>query len=389
MEPGTRHANVMSNTPSGPEAHRLGATGDGLGALVALVLLLTVPTCAEGSALPTQNEKEQQPWNIKRVGDWDQPINDALGKGFFFNLGPTGLRAMITTDQPQYFRIMFVFKDSPAAGLIKPGDVVVGANDKMLTTPYPFKKRGGGGEYPGPLRQIAKWIEDSQADKGKLELIVWPKGSKADQKKVTVKIAPVGRFSPTYPFDCPRSEKLRRQLCNFLLEEYNRQGRRFGRGPHTRVHCLLALMADGNPKYMSLLKGEMSKLEGSRYNPEGEGLAVWSWGYTGIALGEWYLLTRDPKVVPALRRLSDAFEVGQDWRTGATSHNPFPSIQKRIAKGGNAGYGPIAMTGSLMMLAMSLMKEGGHGAQSARPFAHPGRTDHYRLCGRGSHLRRR
>ena len=157
----------------------------------------------------------------------------------------------------------------------------------------------------------------------------------------------------------PRSERLRRQLCDFLLEEYSRQGRRFGRGPHTRVHCLLALMADGDPKYMSLLKGEMSKLEGSRYNPEGEGLAVWSWGYTGIALGEWYLLTRDPKVVPTLRRLSDAFEVGQDWRTGASSHNPFPAIQQRIAGGGRAGYGPIAMTGSLMMLAMSLMKEGG------------------------------
>lgn len=48
------------------------------------------------------------------------------------NVGPTGLRARITHEHPAYFTIKFVFDKSPGSGKIEAGDIVVGANGKIM-----------------------------------------------------------------------------------------------------------------------------------------------------------------------------------------------------------------------------------------------------------------
>lgn len=84
------------------------------------------------------NEKGEWPWNEKLHGWHDREVAEALGTGWFLNVGPTGLRARITHEHPQYLTIKYVFKKSPAAGLIEINDIIVGANGKKLTVAHTF-----------------------------------------------------------------------------------------------------------------------------------------------------------------------------------------------------------------------------------------------------------
>jgi len=320
-------------------------------AVVGLVVCL-----ATGPAWGVHEKADGFPWNLKLHGWHDRAIAEKLGGGWFMNIGPTGLRARITHEHPAFFTIKFVFGNSPAAGKINAGDIVIGANGKIMTVPHRFGRRSP--SWDGPMTAMAQLIEDSQGKKGKLDLIVWPGGDRSKQKTVTLQLKPVGRFSPTYPFDCPRSDKLVVNLCDFLVGEYRREGKFLSR-THVHSTCVLALMASGERKYGPLIRQIMSGCGRKRYSPDnGGGFPVWGWGHDGIVMGEYYLLTKDRSIVPAVTSLVSAFELGQDYRSGGFSHKPFPFIQKRIAGGGPKGYGAMSQPGGLAMIAMSLFEQG-------------------------------
>lgn len=306
------------------------------------------------------NEKGEWPWELKLHGWHDRAIAEDLGAGWFLNVGPTGLRARITHEHPQYLTIKYVFKNSPAHGLVNINDIVVGANGKRLTVPHTFGRGSRGrGTWEGPMLDMSKLIEDSQGGDGKLELIVWPGGEKSKEKNVTVQIEPVGRFSPTWPYNCPRSDKLMIDLCDFLVDEYKRAGS-FEKAVHTHSSAVLALMASGEKKYDRLLRQLMSEYGSKRYDPQnGNGFPSWGWGHDGIIMGEYYLLTKDKSLLPAIKSLTECFVLAQTPESGGYSHKPYPAIQQRIAAGGPKGYGAMALPGGLAMLAMSLFKEAG------------------------------
>ena len=306
------------------------------------------------------NEKGEWPWELKLHGWHDREVAEELGAGWFLNVGPTGLRARITHEHPQYLTIKYVFKKSPAHGLVNINDIVVGANGKRLTVPHTFGRgsRGRGG-WEGPLLDMSKLIEDSQGKDGKLELIVWPGGDKSKEKNVTLQIEPVGRFSPTWPFNCPRSDKLMLDLCDFLVDDYKRAGK-FESQVHTHSAAVLALMASGEKKYDRLVKDIMSEYRNKRYDPvNGNGFPAWGYGHDGIVMGEYYLLTKDRSLLPAIESLTQCYVEAQTPESGGYSHKPYPSIQRRIAEGGPKGYGAMALPGGLAMVAMSLFKEAG------------------------------
>lgn len=306
------------------------------------------------------NEKGEWPWNEKLHGWHDRAIAEELGTGWFLNVGPTGLRARITHEHPAFLTITYVFKDSPAAGLIASKDLVVGANGTRLTVPHTFGRRlADGVGWNGPMVDLAKRIEDSQGKDGKLELIIWPGGVQAAEKVVTLKIPACGRFSPTWPFNCKRSDTLLVELCDFLAADHQRAGK-FESQVQTHTAATLALMASGQKKYEPLIKSILSGYQDKRYDPNQEpGFATWSYGYDSILMAEYYLLTKDRSLIPALESLSKAMALGQDPTSGGYSHKPFPAIQQRIAAGGPKGYGDMAMPGGLAMLGMSLLKEAG------------------------------
>lgn len=306
------------------------------------------------------NEKGEWPWNEKLHGWHDREIAEALGAGWFLNVGPTGLRARITHEHPEYLTVKYVFKKSPASGLIQINDIIVGANGKKLTVAHTFGRGSRGrSTWDGPMVDMAKLIEDSQGKDGKLDLIVWPGGIKAAEKTVTLQIPAIGRFSPTWPYNCPRSDKLMVDLCDFLADEYKRAGK-FESQVQTHSASVLALMASGDKKYDSLLRSIMSSYGSKRYDPNSpDGFPAWSYGYDGIVMGEYYRLTKDRSLLPAIESLKNCLELGQTPDSGGYSHKPFPAIQQRIATGGPKGYGDMAMPGGLAMLAMSIIKETG------------------------------
>ncbi|MEO0476529.1 MAG: DUF6288 domain-containing protein, partial [Planctomycetota bacterium] len=120
-----------------------------------------------------------------------------------------------------------------------------------------------------------------------------------------IQIKPVGKFSKTFPYNCERSDKLMLELCDFLVQEYDREGK-FGR-PHAHGAAILALMASGENKYSKIIRQVMSGYERKRYDPEnGGGFPTWGWGYDGVVMGEYYLLTKDKSLVPAMESLAPA-----------------------------------------------------------------------------------
>ena len=320
------------------------------------------------SSLPAlavhERDGGEWPWNLKLHGHHDAELADALGTGWFLNVGPTGIRARITQKQPKYFTVKYVFRNSPAHGKVEIGDVIVGANGTRMNVDHLFGRRTRGA-FQGPMVEMSKLIEDSQAADGKLELIVWPGGDQSKQKTVSVQIEALGRFSPTWPYHCERSDKLMLELCDFLYEEYKRAGS-FGR-PHTSAAAVLALMGSNVQKYERLAFEIVRGYSDKRYDPlNGTGFQVWNYGHEGILMGEYYLLTQDRRILPAIQSLVDCLEVSQRPEAGSYSHRPGPYLMRRIADGGPKGYGAMSLTGSICMTAMSLFKEAGleHGGRA-------------------------
>jgi len=311
------------------------------------------------SATAVNERADGWPWNLKLHGHHDAEVAKALGTGWFLNVGPTGIRAQITRDNPKYFTVRYVFRNSPANGKIRIDDVIVGANGKVMNVEHYFGRGSRGrGTWDGPMVEMSKLIEDSQSKDGKIDFIVWPGGDKSKQTTVTVQVPAIGRFSPTWPYGCERSDRLMIELCKFLYNEHKRQGN-FGR-PHANNAAVLALMASNNRKYERLAFDIVRGYADKRYDPlNGNGFPVWNWGHEGILLGEYYLLTKDRRVLPAIESLVKAFVDGQTPESGGYSHRPVPFIMRRQAAGGPKGYGAMSLTGGLAMTAMSLFKEAG------------------------------
>ncbi len=323
-----------------------------VGAL-ALLAFLQPPLGAEG--LQDSKKAWDYAWDEPMRGRHDQPIIDKLGKGWFMNLGPTGVRAKITHELPCYFTATFVFEDSPAAGKVKAGDVVVGANGRIMNVPHVFGGTGTAG-VEGPLMEMSRLIEEAQAKDGKLDLILWPGGDRGKQKSVPIKIEASGRFSPTFPFDCDRSDRLLRKLCDFLEAEYKHDGH-FVYMVHSSVTATLALMSTGNPRYAPIIKKVVDGYTRETYGSDAGG--TWDYGLKGILLGEYFLQTRDPGVLPAIQAVGAALGDGMSWASGSYSHYVYPEIMRRVHKEGTWGYGPMSGPGGFAMTAMSLFKEAG------------------------------
>ncbi|MBT8045218.1 MAG: hypothetical protein KJO79_09735 [Verrucomicrobiae bacterium] len=303
-------------------------------------------------------ERGEYPWNVNLRSYDDLEMQETLQiVPWLLNLGPTGIRARIYPDKANQLVVKYVFQDkqSPAKGLIRIGDVIVGANGKKFRTSHRFGRnlRGGGG-WDGPMMELAGHIEDSQGTDGKLKLIVWPLGVKGDQKEVTVPLRVVGRFAETFPYNCKRSEMMLEELCDYIIKDFEsgnwKKPNAFYGGPHNKAHQMLALMASGIPKYNRFIKDQIKGYHKLRYNPAGGGFQTWRWGFEGIVMGEYYLIHRDRKLLPAIESLTKAMPLGSRNGNGIYTHRS--ELNLRIT--GRKPYASIAAISGLQMVAMSL-----------------------------------
>ena len=224
-------------------------------------------------------------------------------------MGPTGVIAMIAGERA--FNVKEIEKGSPADGKLWPGDQVVGAG--MV----PFLKRVRF-EFATAVAQA-----QTEKNKGELVLMVRRKAGGKQLQRVTLQIGVYGAdtFKDAAPYNCPKTDALITQAAEHLLKTKDYGKLNIG---------LLGLLATGDDKCIQAVREYLHGIDwaGPR-EPDSlvgntSSFATWHWGYRALVLTEYYLLTRDEYVLPAIRAYAEGLAAGQDaaglW--GHRMHDP-------------------------------------------------------------------
>jgi len=224
-----------------------------------------------------------------------------------------------------FFRVYIVLPKTPADGLLSEGDVIVGANGKLFTDT----------EDPRPDLGYALAASQSPQLKGIITFHV-ARGGKL--LNVDVDLGCTDYYSETWPFDCKKSDLLRKQTLNVVVN-HSWDRRNFW--------TPLYLIASGDDDAMELARRRLYK-----YVPEPESAgqfksaSSWSSSYRLINLCEYYLLTGDSAVMPGIKKYTRILEYNQ-FPSGGWSH------------GAGQGYGEISNVGLSSMIGLVLARECG------------------------------
>ena len=268
-----------------------------------------------------------------------------------YNLGATGLRGWIYTKPANFFEsqqgrtttfsrqilVTHVGAKSPADGVIKINDVILGVADK----PFADDAR----------KSIALAIQDAEKEtnQGKLTLLVWRQGK---TEKVQLKLRVMGSYSATAPFNCPKSKLIFDEACKVLENEPLRDdmwGAVNG----------LALMATGNPEYLPRVKALAHKIGPKTLKLElKDGMFMWDWGYRNVFLCEYYLLTGDKDVLPAINEYAISLAKGQSMY-GTFGHGIAKLTPDGQLHGSIPPYGPVNAAGLIANMAIVMGKNCG------------------------------
>lgn len=308
---------------------------------------------------------------------WTQRANsgpDAEVPGWYYNLGITGMRAELVADEPKSLVIRHVFANSPAAGLVRAGDRVVGTGGNLFKDAH----LNGYGEdvfgATGPIGEFATSLEAAQdartQDPGKLALTILRDGA---ELAVTLDVGTAyGSFGREYPADCAKSERITGELLAYLVKHQGADGS-FGNPIHD-TFAPLALLASGDPQYLPAVERCVRQLSAATKasDPDAKD-SLPNWRYMGAALvlSEYYLATRAAWVLPELQEVHDFIAEGQYLDMSQINPRAKESHPDSYPKGplnshggwghnpGFEGYGPIAMITAQGALAYAMMSRCG------------------------------
>jgi len=254
-----------------------------------------------------------------------------------WTLGPTGARGWVwgwqcQTTLARQILITDVAAGSPADGVLQKGDVLTGVDGK----PFDDDARV----------QFARAITEAERDKGVLRLVRWRDGR---TENVQIKLAMMGAYSATAPYDCPKSKRILEQGCQAIAKT----GFKNSRGDISV--CIendlkaLALLASGIEEYRPLVAAYARAVADSK--PGGH--ISWGYGYETLFLAEYALATKDATIMPGLRRLSTDIAHGESG-VGTWGHS-----FARPSDGILEGYGNMNQPGIALTLAMAVAREAG------------------------------
>ena len=283
----------------------------------------------------------------------DLTRSNTVDRALTYNLGATGLRGWIytkaatfldsqqgrTTTASRQILVTHVGKGTPADGVLEVDDVILGVAGKP---------------FADDARQcLGRAITEAEktSSQGALKLLVWRGGKVAS---VQLKLRVMGTYSDTAPYGCPKSKAIFDGACRVLEKEPLRDdlwGAVSG----------LALMSTGQPEHLPKVQDcaramarSTPKLEPRR----GQGMVVWEWGYKGLFLSEYYLLTGDKEVLPAIREYTVALAKGQSVY-GTFGHGLAELTPDGRLHGSIPPYGPVNQAGLIGNLAIILGKKCG------------------------------
>lgn len=255
-------------------------------------------------------------------------------------IGPAGFMASTSKNE---VKVSKVEEGSPADGVLKPGDVIVAA---------------GGEEFSGDARrEIAASIEEAEGTRagGKLEFTL------KDGKKVELSLEALGSYAESAPFNCKKTDAIVTKVADKLLKS----------GDYKKGQLVvgwIGLMATGEDKYLDVVKKEMLQEEWAKPDRadfealiRGEkdmGYVGWYWGYRLIALSEYFLMTGDESVLPAIEIYALSLARGQD-AAGTWGHRmAVPTRGMRLP-----GYAHINNPSLTCLIGMTLAEKCGVGGK--------------------------
>ena len=274
-----------------------------------------------------------------KVANPDFTKGEAIPEGAThdWNLGPTGARGWmysnkLETSEARQIMVTKVDPGSPADGVLRPGDVILGATGRLFKT--------------DPRTELGRAIGIAEASSGRLVLINWRDGRR---KRVTVKLPTLGRYAATAPFDCPKSTKILERGCEALAEKMAANPEKGT--PIERCYNALALLASGNPDYLPLVRQQVESF--STYSDlERRSLHSWWYGPINILMAEYVLATGDRTFMPDLERITMEIVHGQS-EVGSWGHRMVQT------NGRLSGYGMMNAPGLPLTISMVLARKAG------------------------------
>lgn len=329
------------------------------------------------------------------------------GGPLLWNMGPTGIIGIKNGgNQGDQVQVVSVLPGSPAEGKIFVGDVLLGVAGERFTVGGDINRMAGEAiikaeeEAGKGLLQLHLWrdlnwvkratpkdvfgmdmdqlFKESEASAGEIYDWQGDEEKKASVKKmsfdkfpidgvktnITLQLRVMGTYSETSPWDCPVVTKVREEAWKLLAEELkpDKKKRRSGDWP-----TVLALVASGKPEYVQLAKEwvHAQKLETNmqaRVSLDDltyRGMQSWHHGFEGLEKALYYDATKDPYVLPEVRKCAIMAALGQSGG-GSWGHTfAFPEFNGGMLHGCNPGYGGMNNAGSRCFFLLTLARKAG------------------------------
>jgi len=182
------------------------------------------------------------------------------------DFGPVGIGISLKPMKPGFQMVISKVDDgSPAAatGKLKKGQVIERINGQAL-------------KDLDPRIILGNLITEAEATDGRIMLRIKGVGD------VLVQIPVMGAYSETWPVNCPKSDKIVRELADLLAKQEK-----------PRWGSVLFMLSTGEEKDLDVVRRWMS---------ENKTLGTYQWhiGYHGIGVCEYYLRTGDKTVLPMI-----------------------------------------------------------------------------------------
>lgn len=216
--------------------------------------------------------------------------------------------------------------DSPAAGTLEVGDVIVGAFGHLFP---------GDDDPRIPLGYAL--AEAQEATKGGTLTLNAVRSGKLIEAKIPVGVQ--GGYSSTWPYACDKSSAVADAAADYILNHVEAESLDL-------FYDTLFLLGTGRPDALEAVRRRLYTLIDTKNLGFG-GLNSWGNGYTLVALAEYYLLTGDSAVVPPIEKLVKVLSAGQ-MSCGSWSHSCPPG-----------GYGAVNNVGLVCFMGLVLAREAG------------------------------